>query len=87
MSVLQNIITERDCFFFMALSAGAAEFSDWISTDSCNECPRYDTKQSDGEARVMLEVFEMLSTPLLASLPGLCTELFEIELFKDRTLA
>ena len=33
-----------------------------------NECPRYDTKQSDGEVPVMLELRGMQSTPSL--LPG-----------------
>ena len=35
-----------------------------------NECPGYDTKQSDGEAPVMLELWGMQNTPLLPSLPG-----------------
>ena len=35
-----------------------------------NECPRYDTKQSDGEAPVMLELWGMQSIPSLPSLPG-----------------
>ena len=35
-----------------------------------NECPRYDTKQSDGDAPVMLEIWGVWSTPLLPSLPG-----------------
>ena len=36
-----------------------------------NECPRYDIKQSDdGEAPVMLELWEMKNTPLLPSFPG-----------------
>ena len=35
-----------------------------------NECPRYDTKQSDGEVLVMLELWGMGSTPSLPSLPG-----------------
>ena len=34
------------------------------------ESPGYDTKQSDGEDQVMLEVWGMMSTPLLPSLPG-----------------
>ena len=33
-------------------------------------CPGYDTKPSDGEASVMLELWGMLSTPLLQSLSG-----------------
>ena len=39
-------------------------------SDSPNECPDYDTKQSDGEAPVMLEFWGMLNTPALPSLPG-----------------
>ena len=35
-----------------------------------NECPGYDTKQSDGEAPVMLELWGMWSIPLLPSLPS-----------------
>ena len=35
-----------------------------------NECPGYDTKQSDGEVPVMLELWGMQSTPLLPLLPG-----------------
>ena len=36
-----------------------------------NECPGYDTKQSDGEVPVMLKLWEMWSTPSLSLLPGL----------------
>ena len=35
-----------------------------------NECPGYDTKQSDGEVPAMLEVWGMRSTPLSPSFPG-----------------
>ena len=34
-----------------------------------NECPGYDTKQSDGETPVMLELWGMRSIPSLPSLP------------------
>ena len=34
-----------------------------------NECPVYDSKQSDGEIPVILELLEMQSTPSLPSLP------------------
>ena len=34
-----------------------------------NECPGYDTKQSDGEVPAMLELWGMRSTPSLSSLP------------------
>ena len=30
-----------------------------------NECPGYDSKQSDGDVRVMLELWRMQSTPSL----------------------
>ena len=36
-----------------------------------NECPGYDTKQSDDKAPVVLELGGMRSTPSLPSLPGL----------------
>ena len=35
-----------------------------------NECPRYDTKQSDGEVPAVLELWGMRYTPSLPSLPG-----------------
>ena len=36
-----------------------------------NQCPRYDTKQSDGEVPVMLELWGMWITPLMPLPPGL----------------
>ena len=47
--------------------------SQFPTTRSCPvgyECPDYDTKQSDGEVPVMLELWGMWSTPLLPLLPG-----------------
>ena len=35
-----------------------------------NECPGYDTKQSDGVVPVVLELWGMQSTPSLPLLPG-----------------
>ena len=35
-----------------------------------NECPEYDTKQSDGEVPVILELLGVRSTSLLPSLSG-----------------
>ena len=35
-----------------------------------NECPGYDTKQSDGEVPAVPELWGMRSTPSLPSLPG-----------------
>ena len=34
------------------------------------ECPEYDTKQSNGEAPIMLSLCKMKNTPSLTSLPG-----------------
>ena len=36
---------------------------------AANECPRYDTKQSDGEVPIMLELWEMRSTRSLPTIP------------------
>ena len=41
-----------------------------IASQQRSKCPGYDTKQSDGEASVMLELWGMQSTHLLRSLPG-----------------
>ena len=52
----------------MAQSAGAAKYTDCFSAEgqnSPNECPKFDTKQSDGEAPLMLELCGMWSTHLL----------------------
>ena len=38
---------------------------------SPNECPGYDTKRSDGEAPVMLELWEMQITHSLPLWPGM----------------
>ena len=54
-------------FAVVAQSIRAVEYTDCIST----ECPGYDTKQSDGKAPVMLELWEMQSTTSLPSLPDL----------------
>ena len=42
----------------VALLAGTVEYTDCISTEEIdpNECPVYDTKQSDGETQVMLQL-------------------------------
>ena len=42
----------------------------WGKTCPPNKCPEYDTKQSDGEAPVILELWRMQSTPSLPLLPG-----------------
>ena len=48
------------------------EYTDSFSAeelDPNNEGPGYDTKQPDGDAPVLLELWGMWSTPLLPSLP------------------
>ena len=64
-----NIISRN----FFAKSAGAVEYTDCFSAegyDPSNECPGYDTKQSDSEFQAMPELLGMRSTPSLPSLPG-----------------
>ena len=51
-----------DVFRFLAQLAGAVEYTDCTSG--------YDTKQSDGEVPVMLELWGMRSTLSLPLLPG-----------------
>ena len=58
----------------LAKSAGAVKYSDCTfeeELDLPNECPGYDTKQSDGEVPMMLGLWGMKSTPSLTLLPGL----------------
>ena len=58
----------------VAQSAGAVEYTDCFSAEGSdptpNECPVYDTKQSDGEVPAILELWGMWNTPSLPSLPG-----------------
>ena len=49
----------------MAKSAEAVEYTDCSGVRFPNKCPRYDTKQSDGEDPVLLELWGMQSTPSL----------------------
>ena len=50
-------------FYLFVQSPGAVEYP-------TNECPGYDTKQSDGEVPAVLELWRMWSIPLLPSVPG-----------------
>ena len=59
--------------FGLAQLAGAVEYTDCTSAkgqDSFKKCPGSDTKQSDAEAPVILELWGMQSMPSLPSLPG-----------------
>ena len=54
-------------------SVGAVEYTDCFSSkgwDFTNECLGYDIKPSDGEAPIMLELWEMQSALSLPLLPG-----------------
>ena len=54
-------------------SAGAVEYIESISAEGHslpNACPQYDTKKFDGEAPVMLELWEMQNIFSLPSLRG-----------------
>ena len=57
----------------MTVWAEVVEYTDCISSeqyDHPNVCPGYDTKRSDSEAQVILELRGMQTTPSLLSLPG-----------------
>ena len=57
----------------IAQSAGAVEYTNGFSTEGLDTPQRVswnDTKQSDGEVPVLLELWEMQSTPSLPLLPG-----------------
>ena len=57
---------------YIPQSAGAVEYTNYIfaeGLDSPNKCPGYDTKQSDGEAPVMQELWEMRRFPFIAIAP------------------
>ncbi len=57
----------------MAQTAGSVEYTNCTSAERkypINEYPGYDTKQSDGEVPVMLELWGMWRTPSLPLLPS-----------------
>ena len=57
-----------------AKSSEAVEYTDCLSAEGyktpCNQSPVYDSKQSDGEAPVLLKLWRMWSTASLPSFPG-----------------
>ena len=56
-----------------AQPAGEVEYTNCVSAEELdfpNEYPAYDTKQSDSEAPVKLELWGLQSTPSLLSLSG-----------------
>ena len=60
------LLLSFDWFVNVTQSAGAGEYTDCTSTESQdsppNECPVYDTKQSDGNVPVMLGLWGMRGT-------------------------
>ena len=61
--------------YIISQSAGCVKYIDCISTGVYNPCPTsaldfLNTKQSDGDASVILELWGIRSTSLLPSLPG-----------------
>ena len=56
-----------DIYIHIAQSAGVVEYTDCKISPVC---VLYDTKQSDGEVPVMLELWEMRSTPSMPLLSG-----------------
>ena len=56
----------------MAQSAGAVEYTNCFSTEeqhSPNECPGYQTKQSDGEVPLMVELWGLRDIPFIIIFP------------------
>ena len=83
MSSFLYIFARSSPSVFVAQSAGAVEYTDSFSADPTNECPTYDTEQSDGEVPVMLELWGMQNTP---SLPSLLSPLWPGEVATDKDL-
>ena len=64
---------EKRLVISIAQSDGAVEYTVCTSVQGSeppNECPGYDTKQSDGEVPVILGLWGIRSTPSLPLLPG-----------------
>ena len=71
----------------VAQSAGAVEYTDCTSAEGLeppHECPRYDTKQYDGEVPVMLGLWGIRS---ISSLPLLRDQLWPGVVAPDRVLS
>ena len=72
------------CKQYIAQSARAVESLLRSMILPARECPRYDTKQSDGEVLVKLELCVMPITPSFPSLP---VPLWPREVITDRALS
>ena len=69
--VLVNIIFNRILLSRLGLQNTPSAFLQRGKTPHPNECSWYDTKLSDGEVPIMLELWEMRSNRFLPPLPGL----------------
>ena len=58
-----------ECYLLLGVSGSVVWGCGIHRLHLSNECPGYETKQADGEVRVMLEVSGIQSTPSLPSLP------------------
>ena len=66
-----NNLCANKWLVFCPVGSGAVEYTDYRGVrPPTNECSIYDTKKSDGEIPVMLELWEIQSTPSSPSLPG-----------------
>ena len=91
-TVISNLRVSGD--IFIGKSAGAVEDTDCFSAESQhpppqNEYSGYDSKQSNGEVLVMLELWRMWSTPSLLSpsgplLPGVVASYNRLSFVKIR---
>ena len=67
--IIKNLFSFQTTNYMVAQLAGAVEYTNCTSTEGQepppNKCPEYDTKQSDGEVPVMLELWRMHNTPSL----------------------
>ena len=74
--MLSTAIGEVRMNLWMANSTGVGDAVEYTAASlqrgkaPPNECPGYETKQFDSDARVMLELWGMLSTPSLPLLQG-----------------
>ena len=71
--LFKTINSIQNFIHLLALSPVVAEYNEFIAAkveDALNECLAYDTKESDVEAPVMLELCGVRGTSLLPSLLG-----------------
>ena len=74
MNILYHITVQKTLKKLLVQLAGAVEYTNCTSAEGYdsppNKCPVYNTKQSDGEVPVILELWGMWSTSSLLLLPS-----------------